>query len=200
MSLRSRTRKLSLLAVLAAALVCASNANAGCVGGSSQAFKQFGDLNYYSLIANGGFESTTPAWAFSGGAAVVNGNETFYLNNRNDRRSASLPAGASATSPAFCIQADTPLSRFVARTGSGSGASLRVDLVCPLLLGGTAVVTAARFGGSSAWAPTPQIPMLACLVTGGTPLTSATIQVRIVAESGCWHLDDFYLDPYKKVR
>jgi hypothetical protein len=186
-----------LLAVAGAALAGASNANAACTGGSSQTFKQWGDLNYYSLITNGGFESTSPAWAFTGGAGIVSGNETFNLNSRNDRSSALVPASATATTPSFCVQLDTPLARFVARTGSGPTATMRVDLLCPASGGGSTAVTVARFGGSSSWAPTPQIPVTAC---GPAGAGSVSIQMRVVAETGSWQVDDFYLDPYKKVR
>jgi len=66
-------------------------------------------------------------WSMTGGAAIANGNEFYYVGGSEDSRSLSLPAGASATSPAICV--GPTIRSFVKRQSGGwlSLASVRVD-------------------------------------------------------------------------
>jgi hypothetical protein len=168
--------------------------NAACTSGAKQVFSQFGDANYYSLLANGGFESGSTSWTTAGRAAVVGGNETFSLAGGGSH-SLSLPVGASATSARFCIASDTPLARFVMRVPSGTNGVLRLDAIVdgrpPLSVGSVS----AR---SANWAPSPQVKLWLTNFAFLAPTGTITIRLRVTATTGTWLVDDFFLDPFKK--
>jgi hypothetical protein len=191
MSISRHIRLLLVLAVACCALVGVSNANAACTGGSSQVFLQFGDVSFYDLMQNGGFESNGTGWTMAGGAQVVNGNDPYFLNKKQDSHSASLPAGSSITSDPFCVSVKTPYARFMA-AGSSSTSNLRVDVIC----GGGRPITVATFRTWQLWLPSPAISMTPCMP--GT-LTSPTVSVRIrvTAVGAGSRVDDFFLDPFK---
>jgi len=178
-----------------AALATTASAQAGCVSGAKQTFAQFGDANWYSLIPDGGFEGTKGAWTASSGASIVSGNETYFLNKSADAYSMRLSQAASVVSPGFCIQSNTPLVRYVAKTSSGSTAVLRTDAI----LSNGLAVTVSRMSGTSTWRPTPQIQLWVNYLAALAPSGTATINLRITAETGTWQIDDVYLDPFKKV-
>src|SRR5438067_13574331 len=97
-------RKLWLIACVALAATAAATASpAGaalsCSGQTTvQPFKPWLDPLSYTLVQNGGLESTS-GWSLSGGAAQVSGNEPWYVNSSKDRSSLALPNGSSATTP-----------------------------------------------------------------------------------------------------
>jgi hypothetical protein len=192
MSIARHIRLLLVLAVGCAALVGVSNANAACTGGSSQVFLQFGDVSFYDLMQNGGFESSGAGWTMTGGAQVVNGNEPYFLSKKQDSHSAELPAGSSITSDPFCVSVKTPYARFMA-LGASSTSNLRVDVIC----GSGPPITVATFRTWQIWLPSPAIPMTPCLPAA---LTSPTVSVRlrITALGASSRVDDFFLDPFKR--
>src|SRR3954465_12871062 len=69
----------------------------------SKIFAPWHDNKSYVLTDNGGLEQGDTGWTLAGGAAVVEGNETFAVGGAADHQSLSLPAGSSATSPAHCV-------------------------------------------------------------------------------------------------
>src|SRR5687767_4227288 len=107
----------------------------GC-DSASKVFAPWGDNANYALVPGGSFEAGTPAWAMSGGAKVVAGNETFYVRSRSDSRSLYLPSGSSALSPTVCFGLGDWHSRFFVRNVGSSGGSLKVDIVVRNLVGG----------------------------------------------------------------
>src|SRR3954453_21396123 len=86
------------------------------------------DRSLYVLTQNGGLEQGDAGWTLSGGAAVVEGNDPFFLDDAADHQSLLLPTGSSATSPATCFSAGSPTFRFVTRT-SGGFTALKVDVL-----------------------------------------------------------------------
>ena len=63
----------------------------------ARTFQPWLDPAWYQAAPDGGFESGGDGWRLSGGAAVVAGNEPFFVRAPGDARALSLPAGASAT-------------------------------------------------------------------------------------------------------
>src|SRR5205823_2526558 len=49
------------------------------------------------------------------GAAVVSGNESYYVRAARDSRSLYLPQGATATSPSICVGLSEPSLRWFAK-------------------------------------------------------------------------------------
>jgi hypothetical protein len=196
------TRKLlaAIVAALVAVAFSAAAAQAACpYTGAEQVFRPWGDISYYVLAPDGGFEDRGEGWSLTGGAKTVPGNEAFYLNDPSDSRSLSLPAGSSAGSPPICMSIETPTFRLVARNTGDPTAKLKVEATYKLLgLVRTNVVSTVTSG--PAWAPAQQMSAVLGLSTVvGTVIPSA-IQIRItpVGSGGEWTVDDLYIDPFAR--
>ena len=180
------------LAGMIAALALAAPANAAtCAGRTSQPFTPWGDFDFYELAPNGTLESTN-GWTLTGGAALVNGSEPFAVTGRLGRYSLSIPAGATATSPAMCLDAARPTFRFFARSAEGATASLRAEAIADRP---SQYAALGSVGGSAAWAP------VAPMDTGAAGLLldskgSVAVRLRFTA-TGDWQIDDLFVDPRK---
>ncbi len=135
MSRKSARNLLALFtALVAVAAVSASPAAAadgsllGCGYQPVHPFMRFLDPLPYSLLPGGDFESGAQGWKLSGGARVVNGNESFYVTSARDSHSLLLPSGSSATSPPMCMGLLLPIVRYFS-TGGAPLSYLRVEAV-----------------------------------------------------------------------
>jgi hypothetical protein len=197
----SRTRFAGIVAMALLALgVFAGSASAACgYTGAEQVFKPWGDQHSYVLGPDGGFEAGGSGWSLSRGAAVVAGNESYYLNDAGDKASLSLPAGSTASSPPICMQLDTPIFRMLARNTGDPSSKLRVEAVYSLLgLVRTNVVNTVTAGPT--WAPAQQMsPVLGLSTIVGT-LIPSSIQIRITPldSKGKWQVDDLFVDPFAR--
>ena len=177
-------------ALLAFALVAAKPGSAQgaktiCPIAGSQVFLPWNDKALYYLAPGGGFESDTTSWTLSGDATTSIGNETFFLGGSADTASLTLPAGASALSPAFCVETGSPTLRLFYEGGS-SGSSLKVEAI---YAGGTKVTSVTS--ASSVWTPTARLPIL------GPGLKTGWAQLRLTAVGAGYSVDDVYIDPRK---
>jgi hypothetical protein len=194
-------RKLTAIALAALAIsaVGAGAAQACSYTGAEQVFKPWGDQHSYVLAPDGGFESGGLGWYLGGGAKVVDGNESFYLNDSADSRSLSLPAGSTAISPPICMSLDTPSFRLVARNSGSASSGLKVEATYALL-GLVRTKTVSTVYGNSSWGPSQQMSTVLSLSTVvGTVIPSA-IQIRItpLGSGGNWQVDDVYIDPFAR--
>lgn len=194
-----------LLPVLAAALAL-SGLTAGAAQavtcpyyGAEQVFKPWGDLSFYVLAPDGGFEAGGSGWSLSGGATAVEGNESFYLNDPSDAKSLALPAGSSAVSPSVCMSIDTPTFRLFARNTGDPASTLRVEATYPLL-GLIRTKTLSTVKAGPAWAPAQPMSTVLTLSTIVGTLTPSAIKIRItpVGSGGKWQVDDLYIDPFAR--
>jgi hypothetical protein len=97
-----------------------------------QPFRAFDDFRDYVLAPGGSFEDpSAPGWRLDGGAAVGVGNDPFNVRGGNDMMSLALPAGASATSPAMCVDLHWPTMRFVGFQEDEHDAELDVEVLYP---------------------------------------------------------------------
>lgn len=193
-------RKLMALAVAALAVVAlsAGSAQACSYGGAEQVFKPWGDSSSYVLAPDGGFEAGGIGWLRSGGAGVVDGNESFYLNDSGDSKSLALPAGSSALSPPICMSLDTPSFRLLARNSGDPASYLKVEATYPLLgLLRTKTLSTVKAGPS--WAPAQQMSTVLTLSTVVGTLIPSAVQIRITpVGGGNWQVDDLYVDPFAR--
>jgi hypothetical protein len=177
------------VAVLPAAAAHASllgllNFNACNNSALSQPFTQWGDNASYELTPGGDFESS--GWSLSHGASVVSGSEPYAVTGTLGSSSLSLPAGASAASPATCVDAAYPTVRFfVGGTGT---------VVVSVIYNGLTIPTGVAIAAGS-WEPT--LPMVTGsalwgLLGGGT----APVSVQFTALTGNPQVDDVFIDPY----
>jgi hypothetical protein len=162
-----------------------------CPNPTGQPFMPWSDYANYAFLPDGGFEAGGSGWSLSGGR-VVSGNESFYIHSSADRRSLSLPQGASATSPTMCISLLSSKTRFVA--GGEAGAKVRVQIIYRGLLSSVlGILDGGTYPASGGWEPSPEIGMLG----GVLPLLTTGVQFRFTAVGGDVALDDVYLDPMK---
>jgi hypothetical protein len=193
-----RTRAVLIFTLVAGAIALAgtvSPASAGlglaCPDPTGKPFSPWSDYANYVFSPNGGFESGTTDWSVSG-AKVAPGNESFYIHASGDKYSLSMPAGASATSPAMCISLLSGKMRFVAR--GDSGAKVNVQIVYRGLLSSVlGILDGGTYSVGKSWTPSPQVGMLG----GVLPLLTASVSFRFTAVGGSAAIDDVYLDPMK---
>lgn len=188
-----------LMATVAAALLSVPAANAGLLdpitqlvlptcGTNSYPFAQFGDDYPYYAFSNNGFESGANGWSLSRGAGVGSGNEPWYVNGYGSH-SLALNAGASATSPRFCINLFDPVVRMFAR--GTAGGDLRVQVLFYGLTGNlTGILNVSDLQGTGSWSPTPTFSSALAL-----PLLTSYAEIRLTSVSGMWQVDDAYIDP-----
>ena len=162
-----------------------------CDPNKTQVFKPWADSSYYMLTPGGSFESGAPSWSLSGGAKIVAGNESFFLNAKTDSKSLYMPAGSTATTPTMCFAAGDWHMRFV---GKGTG-RVRVTVMVPSLLGLVSVLDGGTVRPGSTWAPSPKVSLL--LTNVGGLLTTKAIALRFTAMDSASQIDDVYLDPFK---
>lgn len=187
-----------LLALLALAAFSAS-AQACPSAGAEPVFSPWGDKRNYVLAPDGGFESGATGWSLAGTAKVVDGNESYYLNEPADTKSLSLPARSSAGSPPICMALDTPVFRLMARNGGDPSAKLRIEARYKLLgLLRTNVISDITAGPS--WAPTKPISTVLGLSTIVGTLIPSAIEIRLtpLGAQGNWQVDDLFIDPFRR--
>jgi len=197
-SSRNRVAALLITALLAL-VVFAGSAQACSYLGAEKVFSPWGDQRSYVLAPDGGFEAGGSGWQLNRGAAVVEGNESYYLNDAGDSKSLSLPAGSSAVSPPVCMAIDTPSFRLVARNSGNPSSQLRVEAVYKLL-GLVRTKTAGTFRTGSTWAPTQSVSTVLTLSTIVGTLIPSAIEIRLTPldSSGQWQVDDVYVDPFRR--
>jgi hypothetical protein len=163
-------------------------------GATSHPFAAFGDLDAYCALPDNGLESGSAGWSLEGGAAVVAGNEPWYVSGFGSH-SLDLPAGATATSPSVPVSLVDPYFRMFARSAGADG-PLQVRIVFHGLTGnltGALNVGSLAPGDYPGWAPTAAIPSLLALPLG---TSSAQVQLTSLADGGDWQVDDLYVDPF----
>ena len=181
-----------LLSGLLPGLVSPSDTPATCDQSASQAFKRWGDNNYYVLAPGGSFEPGSAAWKLTGGAKIVSGNEPFYVRSTADRYSLYLPSGSSATTPPMCFKFTDWHLRFFS---SGSG-TVRVKVVVKSLLGVLSILDGGTISNGSTWKPSPQVGLLVTNLTGLISTDSISLRFTPAKTNGV-RIDDVYLDPWK---
>lgn len=159
-------------------------------GPNSYPFAQFNDAHPYFGFANNGFEGGTYGWTISGGAYAGFGNEPWYVNGWGSR-ALTLPEGASATSPSFCINLLDPAVRMFTR--GSNGGHLTIQVVFRGLTGNlTGILNYDGETGTGSWVASNRAPSALAL-----PLLTSSAQIRVTAVTGTWQIDDAFVDPFK---
>jgi hypothetical protein len=157
-----------------------------------------GDTANYTPLAGGTFDGDMSGWTLNG-ASVAPGNEPWQVNGAGDSNSLSIPAGASAVSPTFCVSSQTPTWRFFARAAQATpGPSLKVYVQVATSSGHVIRVPAVflKSDGYSSWAATPPLVLGKVLRAG----FNVNVRFEFTADSkgGAWSIDDVFIDPYAK--
>jgi hypothetical protein len=178
------------------------------------AFSAFGDSADYAMAPGGDFESSA-GWTLSGGAKIVSGNEN--LGVAPGSKSLSLPLGATATSPQFCIDATDPYFRFVSKPQNAM-AGYQAIVIYRTAAGKVAQAqftsSSAQSWGAGKWAPSSISP-LAVKIPAVLAGTIATVQLEFVSTGnstgltalwgkfamgavGTVSIDSVMVDPYRR--
>lgn len=162
----------------------------------SQPFAPWLDFADYVLAPGGSLERGGAPWTLTGGAAVVAGNEPFYVGTFKDRLSLRLPGGSSATTAAMCLDRDYPTLRFFAkRDGTSLLSSLLIEAVFTNAAGDSQAVPISAITNAGVWAPTAPLPTVVNALALVNPLHVA---FRFTPKDGSqWSIDDVYVDPYR---
>jgi hypothetical protein len=180
------------VAVVLGMAAFSSAAQAACnYPDAEQVFTKWGDSGYYELAPDGGFEEGGNGWSFTGGAQLVAGNETEYLNGGEDQISLSLPYKGMATSPRVCVDENTPVFRLMTLNGGAEQAKLRVIITyeTPELKTRSTEIRA-----DDEWAPTEPLQF----DIDGTQERVARISFTPREGTGDWFVDDLYIDPFAR--
>jgi hypothetical protein len=153
----------------------------------SQPFTPWLDPSWYELAPGGDFESDS--WTLTGGAERVPGSERFAATGTRGDWSLSLPAGASAQSPATCVDAAYPTIRmFTSGTGLVAVSVVYGDLTIP------AGVAVSLGGGWQASLPALTESALVALTQDG----SAQVSIKLTTLLGNVRVDDVFVDPWNR--
>lgn len=161
-----------------------------------QPFLPWADPASYVLVPQGTLEATS-AWSLSG-AFPVAGNEPFFVHGDGEKSSLSLPAGSAATTPTQCVGLGHPTLRFVARNTGSPLSLLNVEALVQDRLGLVTSVPMGAVAGTSTWAPTLPMPVIANLLAL-LPGERTPVRFRFTPQGsgGEWQIDDVYVDPYR---
>ena len=206
MNLRTRTGALTLAvaALAGSAQVATAKTSTGtqpaasfasdCTAQTySQALLGFGDSNLYAAVPQGSFEGAIDGWTITGAARQV-ADPAYPTGPVADTTSLELAAGATATSPPICANANTPTFRLFLKALSANPAVYGITVNYLDTTGGT-VHGAAALTPSTTWGLSPQI-----LVKTNKIATDSTgwghIQISVTAPTNsALRIDDLYLDP-----
>jgi hypothetical protein len=159
---------------------------------AEQVFAKWGDSSYYELAPDGGFEEGGLGWTFTGGAEVVAGNESEFLNGPEDETSLRIPYGGMAISPKVCVDESTPHFRLMALNGGDKNAKLRVLVTYEL--SGEERTRDSDVRAEDEWEPTKPLK----LESDGAVERVARISFTPKDDDGDWLIDDLYIDPFSR--
>ena len=198
-SMRVQLVALFAIILLGAAFAGSAQAASCPYYGAEKVFSAWGDQRNYVLAPDGGFEAGAVGWDLDGGASVVSGNESFYLNDASDSKSLALPAGSSAGSPPICMSLDTPVFRLLARNTGSPSSKLRVEASYKLL-GLVRTKTLSTVSAGPTWAPSQPLSTVLTLSTIIGTLIPSAVEIRVTPldSVGQWQIDDLYIDPFSR--
>jgi len=193
MNYRSITRRAAGLAVLFAA-VAGGPAQAAAPAGTascappnyllSQPFTSLGDSNWYTLAPGQSVDAFTAAgWTLSGGASLV----TATLADGSLGTVLDLPAGATAVSPAMCVNSGYPDARLdIRQLSNGPGLHAYVNYTS----GAGANQSSGNVNGSSTWSVSRAFQLHTSNLSGWQEA-----RYTFVGDKGHSQVYDFYVDP-----
>jgi hypothetical protein len=201
MSTADPKRRLGILAsatvaVLFALTAFTSLADAACsYPDAEQVFAPYKDKGYYQLAPDGALGEGGTGWTLEGGAELVLEPGVRAHEGVQEETAVSLPFGAKATSPPFCVDETTPNFRFMMRNTGDKGGKIRVTVSYE----NTRKVVKAKNNDVHSdeleeWVPTPSLK----LDTGDEDERVARITFTAKDPKSDYLVDDLYVDPFAR--
>jgi len=191
------------LVVVISAMFAPSAQATQCSFSYEQPFWSWNDASWYGLAPGASFENggkAPPGWSLSK-ASVVKGGDPY--RPWSNGYSLSLPSGSSATTPAFCVDSESPFSRMFAYTTTPNAkytGGLRVDLIYTDATTKKVITkTVATLNQQSAWGPTAAFSLIDSAMKPRWDTSGrATVQYKFTPiNSTAWRIDDLFIDPKK---
>ena len=181
-----------------------------------QPYSPFKDDRDYIMAPGGSFEDQAAGWQLSEGGSIVPGDDGFTAAGRLATSHAEgsllrLEDGASALSPAMCVDLNYPLFRLTS-AADDEDAELEVEVVYPNApnpafaeveeLEGDdgdfkttvkVAKTPTSKASKTAWYVSDEIDLRPDL--GGSEWGGRLVALRFTADDGAWQIDDVYVDP-----
>jgi hypothetical protein len=154
-----------------------------------QPFTTFGDMRDYVLAPGGSFDDpSAPGWDLDGGAAVSDG-------------ALDLPVGASATTPAMCVDLNYPTMRFLGLQKTKRDADIDVEVLYPDAEDHALEwhkAGSAQAKRADEWEPTQDVklsPERGGKFAGGRPVA---LRFTNDSKKSDWRIDNVYVDPRRR--
>lgn len=176
---------------------------------TTKAFGHLADTADYFLAPGGSFETgTTAGWTLSGGAKIVSSNESLGVTAGS--KALQLGVGATATSPAFCVDESNPSFRFASKVSSldGGYAALVVYRDAAGTVKSTQFLASTDgtfYNKANSWVASPIAPLATAipLVQGGS---TASVQLKFIGTTKAYGIfvganatiDSVMVDPYRR--
>jgi hypothetical protein len=190
-----RILSIPAIAAMALAVVSAPAAadNTGCsTPPLTQPFSAWGDDNWYAIVpgqTDGNFDGT--GWTLSGGAQLV----SAHIASGDMGTVLDLPSGATAVSPATCVNPSYPTGRTMIRDLLNPAAmSFSVSYQSPSGDWSTPVATDQLSGGLG-WAPSSPVDLQPPNHSGWR---LARFTFTAGGSGGDYQIYNFYIDPYSR--
>jgi len=187
---------LATFAVLFLLTAFTSLAHAACsYPDAEQVFTPYKDKGYYQLAPDGALGEGGTGWTLEGGAELVLEPGVRAHEGLQEETAVSLPFGAKATSPPFCVDETTPNFRFMMRNTGDKGGKIRVTVSYE----NTRKVVKAKNNDVHSddleeWVPTPSLK----LDTGDEDERVARITFTAKDPKSEYLVDDLYVDPFAR--
>ena len=198
MRLRVTIAMVSVLAATACAAAFGEDSGpwgAPCTNQSAaNPFTRWKDAQPYTLVPGGTFESAG-LWTLADGAAIVGGNEPFFVHGAGEKTSLLLTPGASATSKPMCVSLQHPTIRMFVRNLGVRFSFFRMQAIYKDSTGVLRTIEFAKLAATPKWSPSPAIPYL---VNVDVPLDGSgttAVEFKFIGLAGVTMVDDVYVDP-----
>jgi hypothetical protein len=188
---------LAALGVWLALMIVAAAAHASCsYPNAEQVFAEYGDNAYYELAPDGGLEGGGTGWEFTGDAELITGDETSTEFDSADQVELSIPYGATAISPRFCVDETTPHFRLMTINSGKKDTRLKVRVLYEYLKDDELRTDSKNYDirSASSWGPSQALE----LKTDHGQERVARISFTPKEREGAWLIDDLYIDPFAR--
>ncbi len=151
-------------------------------------------------MPGGDVEGSLTGWSLAGGAKKVAGSEPFAATGRRGSYSLSVPAGASVTTAATCVNAAYPSFRFFVKSSGGLLGllpAMTVSLVYREGLLGLVELPIGTVLPTSSWSPSPSM-LTASAVGAAVAGGEVPLALRFRSLAGTWQIDDVFVDPMRR--
>ena len=154
------------------------------------------DDGLYFVAPGGDFEQGADGWTLEGGAQITFGSSAFAPLG-SGQRSLQLPAGATATSPAFCVDERFPHFRIAGGNLGVDKAKIRVSVVYPGLTKNVRHAEDLDVDHKDAWKLSKKIKVQPNYgrKVGGWRLVALRFEVEDAKDGVDARVDDILVDP-----